>query len=159
MTLDNKRITRTQLKADNDDKDAEKGEYTHADDILNHTAASGFGKKQQDKEFNKKQTKDYERSIVMLDMSDGVSLARGGGAIQAKSKTHARGNPSSQDMVGYQRQFIMQKLQSAKREGQKQPPMSAFLQEQSILSEGYSPQKNNRTPNIDGDIVSTASNV
>ena len=39
-----KRVTRTSMKLD-EEKEGEKAEYNHADDILNHTAASGFGKK------------------------------------------------------------------------------------------------------------------
>ena len=90
----------------------------------------------------------------MLEMTDGVSLARGGGAIQAKSRPRVRENLSSHDMSAHQRQF-MSKLNSAKREMQRQPPMSAFLQEQSILSEGQSPLKNLRTPHLGLEMVSS----
>ena len=56
--------------------------YINPDDILNHTTSSNFDKlRKTGKDFNQMQTRDYERSIQMLEMGDGVSLSNGGGAI------------------------------------------------------------------------------
>ena len=58
-------------------------DFVNPDDILNHTTSSNFEKlrKETGKLFNQMQTRDYERSIQMLEMGEGVSLSNGGGAI------------------------------------------------------------------------------
>lgn len=104
----NIRVPRTSLTVNLEEKEV--GDGANADDILNHTCASGFGSKRTDKEFAKKQTKDYERSIVMLDMTDGVSLARGGGgAIQAKSRPRG-----PRDSFSSQNDTVLSRLNSMK---------------------------------------------
>jgi len=56
------------------------------------------------------QTRDYERSIQMLEMADGVSLSHGGGAIQAKQ---AINRPKlGRDKFSSQNMSILHKMKS-----------------------------------------------